>query len=221
MNEERKFFNFAVFKANEKWRWLNDITKEESAREFVEIINATNNVKYRSYSTIGLREDADLMLWLLADKLDYTQDLMSKLNTTVLGKYLELRYSFLSIVKPSIYAPTSVPSFVKGEAPLRYVIVYPFIKSREWYLLPFEERRKMMEEHAMIGRRFPDIKLNTTSSFGLDDQDFMLAFETNDLASFHDLVMQLRETQVSKYVVRDTPFIVGINKPLYDIIKGL
>ena len=221
MSDDRKFFNFAFFKVDQKWRWLNDMAKEESAKEFIGIIDADKNVKYRSYSTIGLREDTDLLLWLMADKLDYTQDLISKLNTTVLGKYLELSYSFLSLTRPSVYSPSAIPSFLKEEEPLRYVIVYPFVKSREWYLLPFDERKKMMEEHTMVGRKFPDIKLNTTSSFGLDDQDFMLAFETDNLSSFHDLVMQLRETQVSKYIVRDTPFIIGINKPLEDIIKSL
>ncbi len=219
--EARKFFNFAVFKVDQKWRWLNAMTKEESAKEFVSIIRSNDRVKYRAYSVVGLREDADLLLWLMADKLDYTQDLIARLNTTVLGKYLDLRYSFISLTKPSVYSPNAIPSFVKGEDPLRYVIVYPFVKSREWYLLPFEERKKMMEEHALVGRRFPEIKLNTTSSFGLDDQDFMLAFESNDLASFHDLVMQLRETQVSRYVVRDTPFIIGIYKDLEEVIKDL
>ncbi|RMF31814.1 MAG: chlorite dismutase [Candidatus Nitrosothermus koennekii] len=221
MSNDRKFFNFAFFKVDQKWRWLNDMAKEESAKEFIGIIDSDEHVKYRSYSTVGLREDADLLLWLMADKLDYTQDLIAKLNTTVLGKYLEQTYSFLSLTRPSVYSPSAIPSFLKGEEPLRYVIVYPFVKSREWYLLPFEERKKMMEEHTLVGKRFPNIKLNTTSSFGLDDQDFMLAFETNDLASFHDLVMQLRETQVSRYVVRDTPFIIGIYKPLEEIIKSL
>ncbi len=221
MNDARKYFNFAIFKVDQKWRWLNDIAKDESAKEFINIIDNFKDVSYRSYSVLGLREDAELLLWLVADKLDYMQDLISKLNSTVLGKYLYLTYNFLSITKPSVYSPSAMPSILKGEEPLKYVIVYPFVKSREWYLLPFDERKRMMEEHALVGKRFPQVKVNTTSSFGLDDQDFMLAFETDDLAAFHDLVMQLRETQVSRYVVRDTPFIIGIHKPLYDIIKSL
>ena len=104
---------------------------------------------------------------------------------------------------------------------MKYAIVYPFVKSREWYLLPYEERQKMMEEHIMVGRKFPQIRLNTSYSFGVDDQDFMLAFETNDLMIFQDLILQLRETQVSKYVVRDTPMIVCIYKGVEDIIKSL
>jgi chlorite dismutase len=107
------------------------------------------------------------------------------------------------------------------EQPMKYVVVYPFVKSRDWYLLPFEERKKMMEEHIIVGRKFPQVRLNTTSSFGLDDQDFMLAFETPDLAIFQDLIIQLRETQVSKYVVRDTPMIPCVLKGAEEIVKSL
>jgi len=157
----------------------------------------------------------------MADELDKTQDLIARLYTTVLGKYLVPSYNFLSSTRPSPYASGAVPSFVKGEKPLRYVIVYPFIKSREWYLLPFEERKKMMQEHVMVGKKFPSVRLNTSYSFGIDDQDFMLAFETDDLHAFQDLLLQLRETQVSRYVVRDTPMIVCVYKPLEEIIKSL
>jgi chlorite dismutase len=79
----------------------------------------------------------------------------------------------------------------------------------------------MMDEHITIGRKFPQIRLNTSYSFGLDDQDFMLAFETNDLIDFQDLIVQLRETQVSKYVVKDTPMMVCIYKGAEDIIRSL
>jgi chlorite dismutase len=105
--------------------------------------------------------------------------------------------------------------------PLRYNIVYPFIKSREWYLLPFEKRKKMMDEHIEVGRKFPNIRLNTSYSFGLDDQDFMLAFETDDLNSFQDLIIQLRETEVSRYVIKDTPMIVCVYKKIDQVIKSL
>jgi chlorite dismutase len=107
------------------------------------------------------------------------------------------------------------------EQPMKYVIVYPFVKTREWYLLPFEQRKKMMEEHIAVGRKFPQIRLNTTYSFGIDDQDFMLAFETPDLISFQELIMQLRETEVSRYIERDTPMIVCVYKGVEDIVKSL
>src|SRR5205085_8863793 len=100
---------------------------------------------------------------------------------------------FLSALRPSVYSQKSVvPGFMTDEPPMKYAIVYPFVKSREWYVLPYDERKKMMDEHIMVGRKFPQVRLNTTYSFGLDDQDFTLAFETADLLAFQELIMQLR-----------------------------
>jgi chlorite dismutase len=107
------------------------------------------------------------------------------------------------------------------EEPMKYNIVYPFIKSRDWYLLPFQDRKKMMDEHIAVGRRFPQIRLNTSYSFGLSDQDFMLAFETDNLKDFQDLIVTLRETQISRFVVKDTPMIVCVYRNIEDIIRSL
>ena len=216
------FLNFSFFKLDPKWRWLNEIGKEEAAKEFANLVEVANTkMKVRTYSTLGLREDADLMLWMISNSIEKTQVMTSKVYSTVVGKYLTPSYVFLSAVRPSVYSSRIKPGFMTEEQPLKYCIVYPFVKSREWYLLPFEERKKMMEEHILVGRKFPQIRLNTTYSFGLDDQDFMLAFETADLISFQELIIQLRETRVSKYIIRDTPMIVCVYKGVEDIIRGL
>jgi chlorite dismutase len=216
------YLNFTFFKVDPKWRWLNEIGKDEAAKEFASLIEIANTkMKVRTYSTVGLREDADLMIWMISDSLEKTQILASKIYTTVFGKYVAPSYVFLSSSRPSIYSSKVTPGFMTEEQPMKYVVVYPFVKSREWYLLPFEERKKMMEEHILVGRKFPQVRLNTTYSFGIDDQDFMLAFETQDLPAFQELIMQLRETQVSKYIVRDTPMIVCVNKKPEEILKSL
>ncbi len=216
------FLNFSFFKVDPKWRWLNEIGKEEAAKEFANLVEVANTkIKVRTYSTLGLREDSDFMIWMISDSVEKMQVMTSKIYSTVLGKYLTPSYVFLSAARPSIYSSRVTPGFMTDEEPMKYCIVYPFVKSREWYLLPFEERKKMMEEHIMVGRKFPQVRLNTTYSFGLDDQDFMLAFETPDLMAFLELIMQLRETKVSKYVVRDTPMIVCVYKGVEDIIKSL
>jgi chlorite dismutase len=216
------FLNFSFFTVDPKWRWLNEIGKEEAAKEFANLMEVANTkIKVRAYSTLGLREDADLMLWMISDSIEKTQVMISKVYSTVLGKYLTPSYVFLSATRPSVYSSKVTPGFMTDEQPMRYCIVYPFVKSREWYLLPLEERKKMMDEHIMIGRKFPQVRLNTTYSFGIDDQDHTLAFETADLMAFQELIMQLRETMVSRYVVRDTPMIVCVHKGIEDIIKGL
>jgi chlorite dismutase len=220
--KQATFLNFSFFKVDPKWRWLNEVGKEEAAKEFASLVEVANTkLKVRTYSTLGLRADADFMLWMISDSVEKTQIMTSKVYSTVLGKYLMPSHVFLSAARPSVYSSKVTPGFMTDEQPMKYCIVYPFVKSREWYLLPFEERKKMMEEHIAVGRKFPQVRLNTTYSFGLDDQDFMLAFETPDLTAFQELIMQLRETRVSKYVVRDTPMIVCVHRGIEEIIKSL
>ena len=217
------YLNFSFYKVDAKWRWLNDIAKDEAAKELSNLVEAANTkLKVRTYSTLGLRSDMDFMLWMISDSIEKVQILTSKIYSTIVGKYIEPRQVYLSSVRQSIYSNNNVtPAFMTNEKPMKYTIVYPFIKAREWYLIPFEQRRKMMEEHISVGRKFPQVRLNTSYSFGINDQDFMLAFETNDLMGFQDLIVQLRETRASKYVIKDTPMIVCIYKDIQDIIKSI
>jgi len=216
------YLNFSFYKVDSKWRWLNDIGKDEAAKEFSSLIDVANTkMKVRTYSTVGLRKESDFMLWSISDSIEKIQLLTSKVYTTVLGKYIDASDVYLSAARPSIYSNKTTPGFMEDELPLKYNIVYPFIKSREWYLLPYEKRSEMMKEHINVGRKFPQIRLNTSYSFGIGDQDFMLAFETDNLMDFQELIIKLRETQVSRYIVRDTPMIVCVHKKIFDIIKSL
>ena len=224
------FLNFSFFKVDPKWRWLNELGKEEAAKEFTGLIEVANTkMRVRVYSTLGLREDSEFMLWMISESVEKMQILTSKIYLTVFGKYIESSKVYLSSYRPSLYSrkTETVPGYLldinkKENAPMKYAIVYPFVKSREWYLLPFEDRMQMMEEHIVVGRKFPQVRINTSYSFGIGDQDFMLAFETNDLMVFQDLIVQLRETRVSKYVIKDTPMMVCIYKGnVEEFIKSL
>jgi chlorite dismutase len=216
------YLNFSFYRVDPKWRWLNDLGKEESAREFGNLMTIANTkMKVRTYSTIGLRKDSDFMVWMISDTVKKMQILTSKIYSTVFGKYIEISDLFLSAARASTYSNSITPGFMTDDKPMYYNIVYPFIKSRDWYLLPFEDRKKMMDEHIAVGRKFPGIRLNTSYSFGLGDQDFMLAFETDDLRDFQDLIVKLRETQVSRYVVKDTPMIVCVYENIENIIRSL
>jgi chlorite dismutase len=140
------FLNFSFFKVDSKWRWLNEIGKEEAAKEFASLIEVANTkMRVRTYTTLGIRADADFMLWMISDSVEKMQTLTSKIYSTVLGKYVEPSQVYLSASRPSVYVNKVTQGFATGEEPLKYVIVYPFVKSREWYLLPFEQRKKMME----------------------------------------------------------------------------
>lgn len=222
-NISEKFFNFTFYKVDPKWRWLNEIGKDESSTEFLELLKVANTkMKVRTYSTIGLRHDSEFMIWSISSSLENIQVLTTKIYSTILGKYLEPTCTFLSLTRKSIYLNQVKLGFEnESDPPLKYVIVYPFIKSREWYLLPFEKRKQMMNEHIKVGRKYPEIRLNTTYSFGVGDQDFMLAFETDDLSMFQNLIMDLRETEVSRYIIKDTPMIPCVLRDMNEIIKSL
>lgn len=218
---KRQFFNFSFFKVNPKWKWATDMEKEEATKQ-VESVLKNSSIKFRVYSTVGLREDTDFLLWFASDSVEKIQDIVSKVNQTLFGKYISSSHVYLSSTRPSIYAAGSRGhGWLAGEGQKKYVIVYPFIKTREWYLLPLEKRKEMMDEHIEVGKKYPEVTLNTTYSFGIDDQDFMLAFETDSLEKFQDLIMDLRETKVSEYVKVDTPMIVCVKKELTDLIHSL
>ncbi|MEX0911641.1 MAG: chlorite dismutase family protein [Nitrosopumilaceae archaeon] len=200
---------------------MADLAKEESAKE-VESVLKTSQAKFRTYSTLGLRDDAEFLFWFASDTVEQIQDTVSKLYLTVFGKYITPTHVYLSSTRPSIYAKGSGGhGWLAGEEQKKYVIVYPFIKTREWYLLPLEKRKEMMDEHIEIGKKYPEVILNTTYSFGIHDEDFMLAFETDRLDKFQDLIMDLRETMVSTYIKVDTPMIVSVKKDIIPLIKSL
>jgi chlorite dismutase len=221
MSENRVFFNFSFFKIDPKWRWMADLAKEESAKEIEQVIR-NSKIKCRTYSTLGLRDDTEFLLWFAAESVEEIQSVIAKIYTTVFGKYIIPSHVYLSSTRPSIYAKMGrTISFVAGDEQKKYVVVYPFIKTREWYLLPLEQRKKMMDEHIDVGHKYPQVLLNTTYSFGIHDEDFMLAFETDDLHAFQDLIMELRETQVSRYIEKDTPMIVCVKKDIVPLIASL
>jgi chlorite dismutase len=163
----------------------------------------------RTYSTVGTRGDADMLIWSAAKTLEEIRDLETAIRRTPVGRFLETPHSFLAMTKRSQYEDRLDPArreklkVKPGRA--KYLFIYPFVKTRAWYLLPYEERQKMMDMHIEIGHRYPTVKLNTTYSFGLDDQEFVVAFETDSPDDFLDLVMELRETRASEFTLRDTP----------------
>jgi chlorite dismutase len=220
-DSEQYFFNFSFFKIDPKWRWMADLAKEESAKE-VENVIVNSGIRFRSYSTLGLRDDAEFLFWFAAETVEEIQNVISKLYLTVFGKYIIPSRVYLSCTRPSVYARKGrTLSFVAGEEPRKFVIVYPFTKTREWYLLPQAQRQKMMDQHIDVSEKYPQVILNTTYSFGISDQDFMLAFECDNLRDFQNLIMDLRQTQVSAYVAVDTPMITCVKKDIVPLITSL
>jgi chlorite dismutase len=223
---ERVFLKYTFFKVDPQWRRLTTKEKEDSKQQFSSILESfTKENVLKSYSLVGIRGDADFMLWIVNKNLEAFQDLTSKLLSSNLGKYLEIPYSYLAMSRQSEYLGghhhegqedlTQVPTGA------RYLFVYPFVKKREWYFLPHEERRLVMAQHFKIGHKYPSVKIHTGYSFGLDDQEFMLAFETDKPADFSELVMELRSSEASRYTALETPLFTCIAMGINDILDLL
>ncbi len=227
--EKRQVVNFAFYKVEPCWRRLPDVDRERGKEEFLRVVeeyDQPGKLLTLSYSTVGIRADAEFMLWRIGYSLELFNEMTARLNRTGLGKYLTLTYSYLSMTKKSLYEDRLSPEhpgerirISPGKA--KYLFVYPFVKKRAWYLLTQWTRQGMMDEHIYIGNKYPSVKLNTTYSFGLDDQEFVVAFESDYPEDFLDLVMELREAQASMYTERDTPIFTCIALPLRQALDAL
>ena len=184
---------------------------------------AARSVTTYTYSMIGTRADASLLFWRLGDSLEQLEESAALLLRSGLGAWCRIGHSMIGLVRPSSYVKERTPqeeAMFTGERS-RYIIVYPFVKSTDWYLLGEEERRRQMSEHIRVGRKYPMIQQLLAYSFGLDDQEFIVAYETDDLQAFQDLVRDLRGTDGRRATVRDTPQLVGIHRPLSEILELL
>ena len=226
----RQYVSYVFYKVDPLWRRLAPSEREQGKKEFTaaleEYSGGEKEMIVRSYSTMGTRADCDLMLWRISYSLDAIQQLSADLLATKLGQYLHTPYSYLGMTKRSVYVDKLHPEhedqrlkIVPGK--LKYLFVYPFVKTPEWYLLDKEERQQMMDVHIEVGSQFPSVKLNTAYSFGLDDPEFMVAFETDKPEDFLDLVMALRETKGRLYTRLDTPIFTCTSMSLADALNLL
>lgn len=167
-----------------------------------------------AYSTIGLTAGVDLILWLVANDVEAFQALATELNHSLIGPALEARFAYLGMAAGSQYNPEHGPAFLRGIPPKKYLSVYPFSKTPAWYLLPFEKRRELMSVHGQLGDEFPSILTNTVSSFGIADQEFVVALEDDDPAVLINMVQRLRGAEVREYTLIDTPIFLGLKKEL-------
>ena len=212
MQEARQVVKYTFLKVEAPALGWAAADRSEVAAEFAGLLEEqAQDGTLITYSTVGLRADCDLLVWHAADTVDEIQAAESRWRGTRLGPQLRTAHSFLAMTKPSAYLGGHRHPDQEGRrtrlkpAGGRYLFVYPMVKKRTWYRLPYERRKAMMVEHFAIGHRYPQVKINTGYSFGLDDQEFMVAFQCDEPAVFLDLVMELRESQASRYTERETP----------------
>ncbi|HEX4022634.1 MAG TPA: chlorite dismutase family protein [Acidobacteriaceae bacterium] len=227
---KRQIVSFQFFKILPEWRRLPAEERAAHKLAFAEVIarwNQKDVFATITYSTMGMRGDCDMFLWRICYTVDEINKMTAELLATPLGGYLQTAHSFLAMTKRSQYL---IGHEHEGQSDSRgvirpggqkYIFVYPFWKTRAWYLLPPEERQRLMAEHIRIGHLYPRVKLNTTYSFGLDDQEFVVAFETNYPEDFLDLVQQLRETEISAYTLKDFPIFTCVRMTPQEMLDRL
>ena len=217
MNELYRYLTLAV---TAEWRRLDPLERAAHKREFTAAA-AQGGVAVHAYSLVGTRADADLLLWCVADELEPLRAFESGLAATAFWTYSARPYAYLAARRRSPYLAdhahkdgeqARVIAGPVGDQP--YLVLYPMTKKRSWYALPHEERTRMMAGHFAVGHRYADVRIHTAYSFGIDDQEFVVAFEVPDIRRFVALVAELRETESSAYTERETPIFVGAALPL-------
>jgi chlorite dismutase len=226
MNELYRYLTLSV---SSEWRRLPEDERSSHKRELLRAAGDAG-VRAHAYSLVGTRADADLLLWCVADELEAFQRFEARLASTRLWAYSTRPYAYLAARRRSPYLGghahegsehARAAAGPVGDKP--YLVVYPMTKKRSWYALPHEERSRIMGAHFAVGHRYPDIRIHTGYSFGIDDQEFVVAFEVPDVRTFVALVADLRETESSAYTERETPIFVGAAMSLeraLDLVDG-
>ena len=207
------------------WRREPDADRHEDRCRFAEALDGgrLEDVRTIAYSSIGLEADVDILLWRMAGSIDALESTAAGLLRAGLGRWLSVEHSLVGRIGPSQYVrkPTEQEQSVFAGERSRYLVVYPFTKSTDWYLLSKEARQGVMNEHMRVGHQYPQVRQALAYSFGLDSQDFVVAYETDDLAVFGDLVRELRGTESRRSTVSDTPILLGIHRPIEEILTLL
>ena len=215
MNEAR-FVHALALGLDPAWRRLPATQRCESAEQLAAAVNKESHVVTHCYSMVGLQPGADMLLWSLGPNLESLEERAALALRSGMGTWLSARESFLGVIQPSQYVKKPTPqeqSLFSGQRS-RYLVVYPFTKSTDWYLLGKEARQGIMNEHMRVGHEYPEVRQLLANSFGVDDMDFLVAYETDDLPKFGELVRALRGTDSRRSTVRDTPILTGIHRPI-------
>lgn len=227
--EPRQYVKYTFFAVDPAWRFLpveeREAQKEDLARVVEEI--AGDLLVVRSFSLVGTRGDTDFMLWSVSNTLEEQGALITRVYSTAMGPYLRIAHSYLAMTKKSQYVRDHQHEGQEGTrltvipGGAKFLFVYPMIKQRRWYALPFEERNRIMRQHIKIGHKYPTVKINTSYSFGLDDQEFVVAFESDYPDDFLDLVEELRGSESSAFTERDVPIFTCIAMDIHAALDAL
>lgn len=216
-NAQIRYTMWSVFRVDRR-RGQEPQAQAKSALAALEPAEAAGLVVRGWYDVSGLRADADLMVWMHAPSSDLLQQAYHALLRSELGAALTPAWSQLALHRPAEFNKSHIPAFLADEQPHKYISVYPFVRSYEWYLLPDAERRQLLMEHGIMGRDYPDVRANTVAAFALGDYEWILAFEADELERIVDLMRHLRGSQARLHVREETPFFTGRRRELIDFV---
>jgi len=220
LNDQLLYTCYAVFKAVD--RLPDDRTSlATEAQGLLDEVLEKDVYTRGTYDISGYKAEADLLVWWTCPDVDVLQDAYARFRTTELGRHLAPVWSSFGLHRPAEFNRNHIPAFVRREDPRKYVCVYPFNRSLEWYLLPDFERRGMLAEHGQMGRDFEDVRANTVAAFGLGDYEWLLAFEADELHRIVDCLRHLRGSSARRHTKLETPFWTGARKPLAEIVAAL
>jgi peroxiredoxin len=224
LNDELLYTMYAVFRVRTDVPGLAGRERETAAAEaeqFFETMAGKEVYTRGSYAVSGYRADADVMLWWTCPDPDVLQETYQRFRQTRLGCVLEPVWSVVGLHRPAEFNRGHIPAFVRREEPRRYLCVYPFVRSLEWYLLEPDERRAMLAEHGQMARDYPDVRSNTVACFGLNDYEWLLGFEADELHRIVDLMRHLRAAAARRHTRHEIPFYTGVRKPVAEIVADL
>ncbi len=223
MTPENQYAAWWLYKRGTAWNTVSTGGYHEAAVELAQVFDRPEEgVTVRgTYTSLGLNSSVDMIVWAHAETLDSLQRLAIAVDKTSLGAHLDQRSCYIGVGGMSQYDPTHGPAFIKRLPAKRYLSVYPFSKTPDWFLLDYKERRRLMIEHGEMGREFPEILTNTVNSFGIQDQEFVVALEDDDPEQLIKMVQRLRAAEVRRWTAVDTPIFLGDRKPITEVLADL
>lgn len=216
-----QYHNYIVFSVRHEFHSLPLIKQTAYKKAFLNEFKKEKQVLSETYTTTGLKADATMLIWFQADSIESIQEFLTKLLHTKLGTYLTITYTLFGMTRQTQYSAKATGHLQTERKGGKYLIIYPFTKTKEWYMLDFDTRRKLMGGHVSVGKKYPQIDQLLLYSYGIDDNEFIVSYEMDDLSAFQSLVMELRSDAVRAYTQKDTPIFTCIYRPIKETLTYL
>lgn len=221
LNDTIRYTTWSVFRIEQGVLGADRGAAVTETVEYLDALEGKGVTVRGVYDLAGLRADADYMIWWHAEEIEQIQAAYSGFRATPLGRASSPAWSQTAVHRPAEFNKSHLPAFVQDEEARRYIAVYPFVRSYEWYLLPDDERRALLAEHGKMARDYADVRANTVPAFSLGDYEWILAFEADELYRLTDLMRHLRGSETRRHVRLETPFYTGTRTPPAELIRSL